>query len=278
MKMNKYLIGLLFFIVPKAFAVEIKVSDKFPTLVELSGKITKVSFGNGPKEYAANVEGRFLELKAKSAKTSTTTITIYYIENEGKKSSKINVFFGDISYTSERQEIYDLTLPYTGSVKSKEDDLSYMEVSDVIGPDLKKAISYIEKAEPVLRRFSKKEGKVTCSLTNMVSTGSHILLKFCIFNESPFDYEVSNCYFVHNDTHKKNIKTLVNPKKIVVSSLEHTYAVFAIDKKLCKQGILAFFEEHNGNRNMVIPIPIRALLNIPRLQTSIKIKSKDTHA
>ncbi len=82
--MNKIFIGILFFIIPKAFAMEIKVSDRFPTLMELDGKITKVSFGNGMKEYVANVEGRFLALKAKTAQTAATTITIYYIRPSAK--------------------------------------------------------------------------------------------------------------------------------------------------------------------------------------------------
>lgn len=257
---------MLFFLVTKAFAMEIKVSDKFPTLVELGGKITKVSFGSGSKEYVANVEGRFLELKAKAAKTATTTITIYYIENEGKKNTKTNVFFGDLSYAPERQEIYDLTSPYTSSVKDKNGSLSAMEVEDNITPELKKALVFIEKEPPVLRRFSKKEDKITCSLTNMVSTGSDILLKFCIINASPFDYEIEDCYFSFNDKQKKRIKTNVKPRKITVPPGEHTYAVFAIDKKLSKKGILAVFEEHNGNRHIIIKISNRALLNTPRLK------------
>ncbi|WP_339043815.1 hypothetical protein [Cardinium endosymbiont of Tipula unca] len=56
----------------------------------------------------------------------------------------------------------------------------------------------------------------------MVGTGSDILLKFCIINESPFDYEIEDCYFTFNDKQKKKIKAYVRPKKITVPSGEHT--------------------------------------------------------
>ncbi|WP_339044342.1 hypothetical protein [Cardinium endosymbiont of Tipula unca] len=46
-----------------------------------------------------------------------------------------------------------------------------MEMEDHVTPELKKALTCIEQEQPILRRFSKKEDKITCALTNNVSFG-----------------------------------------------------------------------------------------------------------
>ncbi|TSJ81145.1 MAG: hypothetical protein NMK33_01320 [Candidatus Cardinium sp.] len=86
--------SLFIFLVPyfPVFALDIKVSDQYPILLELNGTIEKISFGNGDKEYVSKEGGRFLEVKAKHPKTGKTTITVFYLSNEGKKMKRLMYF------------------------------------------------------------------------------------------------------------------------------------------------------------------------------------------
>lgn len=182
-----------------SFAVNIKVTDQYPTLIELSGTIEKVSFGNGDKEYVAKEEGRFLEIKAKSPQTSKTTITVFYLLNEGKKNEIVDVFFGTVSYDSGIQPLYDLT-----KNKAKKTNEGW-DMEEPLNETLTEAIEYIEKAPPNVKRFYQTKQKISCLLSNMISTGEEIILKFVFKNQSPYNYKIGKVYFLVNNKDKTTI-------------------------------------------------------------------------
>lgn len=243
------------------FALNIKVSDQYPTLLELSGTIEKISFGNGDKEYVSKEEGRFLEVKAKHPKTSKTTITVFYLSNEGKKNEKVDVFYGTVSYDAGIQPMYDLT-------HNKLKDMEEAEKWDTDEPlpeSLTEAIAYVSQEQPNIKRFHQTKQKVSCFLSNAVSTGEEIVLKFVLRNGSPYNYKVGRVYFLGNNKDKTAIPIKLKSKRMVVAPGEILSMVFVIKHKIEKSGIIVRFEEKKGRRDLSLTLPNRLLLSIPCL-------------
>ena len=141
-----------------AFALDIKVSDQYPTLLELSGTIEKISFGNGDQEYVSKEEGRFLEVKAKHPGTSKTTITVFYLSNEGKKNEKVDVFYGTVSYDAGIQPMYDLTQHKVKQIEEAEK----WDTDEPLTESLTEAIEYVSQGQPNIKRFHQTKQKVSC--------------------------------------------------------------------------------------------------------------------
>ncbi|TSJ80508.1 MAG: hypothetical protein NMK33_03325 [Candidatus Cardinium sp.] len=156
MKKSSFLIFLMFYYT--SFALNIKVSDKYPTLLELSGTIEKISFGNGDQEYVSKEEGRFLEVKVKHPGTSKTTITVFYLSNEGKKNEKVDVFYGTVSYDAGIQPMYDLTHHKVKQIAKEEK----WEIDGPLTESLTKALAYVAQEESNIRRFHQTKQKVGC--------------------------------------------------------------------------------------------------------------------
>lgn len=264
----------LFFFVLRAFsslALDLKVSDQYPTLLALGGTIEKVSFGNGNKEYVANQEGRFLEVKAKRPHTSKTTITIYYLTHEGKKAERIDVFFGTVSYDPGIQPLYDLTKNVSHS------KIAHVEAADPISETLSEVIDYIAHQEPIIKRFARTRQKITCTLSNMISTGNEIVLKFIFKNNSPYNYQVGKHYFVVNNREKMQITPKIKPSNMVLAPGALVPMIFVIEYKVAKEGLIAHFEEKNGSRDISLKLPNCLLLNIPFWQPAEKDIPKEKH-
>lgn len=213
MKKSSLLIFFLWMFYTDSFALDIKVSDQYPTLIELSGTIEKISFGNGDQAYVSKEEGRFLEIKAKHPGTSKTTITVFYLVNEGKKNEKVDVFYGTVSYDAEIQPMYDLT---HHKVKETE-EASKWDTEESLSEALTEAIAYVEQAQPNIKRFHQTKQRVSCFLSNAVSTGEEIVLKFILKNNSPYNYKVGGVYFVGNNKDKTTIPITLKPKHMVVA-------------------------------------------------------------
>lgn len=243
------------------FALDIKVSDQYPTLLELSGAIEKISFGNGDKEYVSKEEGRFLEVKAKHPGTSKTTITVFYLSNEGKKNEKVDVFYGTVSYDAGIQPMYDLTQHKIKQTEEAEKWDTYEPLTE----SLTEAIEYVSQEQPNIKRFHQTKQKVSCFLSNAVSTGEEIVLKFILRNSSPYNYKVGSVYFVGNNKDKTAIPIKLKPKRMVVAPGEIIPMIFVIKYKVEKSGIIVRFEEKKGRRDLSLNLPNRLLLSIPCL-------------
>ena len=243
------------------FALDIKVSDQYPTLLELSGTIEKISFGNGDQEYVSKEEGRFLEVKAKHPGTSKTTITVFYLSNEGKKNEKVDVFYGTVSYDAGIQPMYDLT---QHKVKQIEEGEKW-DTDEPLTESLTEAIEYVSQEKPNIKRFHQTKQKVSCFLSNAVSTGEEIVLKFVLRNSSPYNYKVGSVYFVGNNKDKSAIPIKLKPKRMVVAPREVLPMIFVIKHKVEKTGIIVRFEEKKGRRDLSLNLPNRLLLSIPCL-------------
>jgi len=264
MKRNSFLIFFLWMFYFESSALNIKVSDQYPTLIELSGTIEKISFGNGDKEYVSKEEGRFLEIKAKRPGTSKTTITVFYLVNEGKKNEKVDVFYGTVSYDASIQPMYDLT-----HHKVKE-ETSKWDTEEPLSEALTEAIAYVEQEQPNIKRFHQTKQKVSCFLSNAVSTGEEIVLKFILKNNSPYNYKVGGVYFFGNNKDKTTIPVILKPKRMVVAPGEMLPMVFVITHKVEKSGIIVRFEEKKGRRDLSLNLPNRLLLSVPCLIKALK--------
>lgn len=264
MKKSSLLLFLIFYF--PSFALNIKVSDQYPTLMELGGTIEKISFGNGDKEYVSKEEGRFLEIKAKHPGTSKTTITVFYLSNEGKKNEKVDVFYGTVSYDSGIQPMYDLT-----HHKVKEiEELSKWDSDALLTESLTEAIAYVEHSAPTIKRFHQSKQKVSCFLSNAISTGEELVLKFMVQNHSPYNYKVGGVYFVGNNKDKTSIPIKLKPKHTVVSPGEALPMIFVVGHKVENSGIIVRFEEKKGRRDISLTLPNRLLLSIPCFMKAIK--------
>ncbi len=167
MKKNSFLpfcIWLMAYV--PTLAVNIKVSDQHPTFIALRGSIDTVYFGSGNQEYVFKEKGRFLHIRAKHPGTSTTNITIFYIDNEGKKNERLNAFYGTISYDAAIQPMYDLTNDNVKGIESSEKS----DIEEPLTELLTEALAYLEKAPQTIRRFSQTKQKVSCTLVNAIST------------------------------------------------------------------------------------------------------------
>lgn len=244
-----------------SFALNIKVSDQYPTLLALNGRIERISFGNGHQEYVSKVEGRFLEIKAKHPGTSKTTITIFYLSNEGKKNEKTDVFYGTVSYDAGIQPMYDFT---HHKVKNTEEAEKW-DTDEPLTESLTEAIEYVSHEQPNIKRFHQTKQKVSCFLSNAVSTGEEIVLKFVLSNSSPYTYKVGSVYFVGNNKDKTAIPIKLKPKRMVVAPGEIIPIIFVIKHKVEKTGICVRFEEKKGRRDLNLTLPNRLLLSIPCL-------------
>ncbi|AXI24621.1 hypothetical protein CE557_837 [Cardinium endosymbiont of Sogatella furcifera] len=259
MKHSSLLLFLIFYF--PVFALNIKVSDQYPTLLEFSGTIEKISFGNGDQEYVSKEEGRFLEVKAKRPGTSKTTVTVFYLVNEGKKNEKIDVFYGTVSYDAGIQPMYDLT---HHKVKQIE-ELEKWDTDEPLTESLIEAIEYVSQDQPNIKRFHQTKQKVSCFLSNAISTGEEIVLKFVLKNSSPYNYKVGSVYFLGNNKDKTAIPIKLKPKRMVVVPGEIVPMTFVIKHKVEKSGIVVRFEEKKGRRDLSLTLPNRLLLSIPCL-------------
>ena len=259
MKQIKGIMLLLLASMLASFTLDIKVSDQYPTILELNGTIEKVSFGNGNKEYVANQEGRFLEIKARRPATSKTSITIYYLNNEGKKNERIDLFFGTISYDPAIQPLYNLTKDM--SDKQVSDNIITSE--EPISKNLSDVIAYIEQHPPMVRRFARTKHKISCTLSSMISTGDAIVFKFVFKNNSPYNYQIGESYFVVNNKEQSIITPTIKPSNRSLAPGEMAVMIFVIAYKVKKEGLVAHFEEKNGARDISIPLPNPLLLRIP---------------
>ncbi|TSJ80104.1 MAG: hypothetical protein NMK33_06240 (plasmid) [Candidatus Cardinium sp.] len=242
-----------------AFALDIKVSDQYPTLLELSGTIEKISFGNGDQEYVSKEEGRFLEVKAKYPGTSKTTITVFYLSNEGKKNEKVDVFYGTVSYDAGIQPMYNLTNHKVQEIEEAEK----WDTDEPLTESLTEAIEYVTQEQPNIKRFHQTKQKVSCFLSNAISTGEEVVLKFVLKNNSPYNYKVGGVYFVGNNKDKTAIPIKLKPKRMVVAPGEIVPMIFVIKHKVEKSGIVVRFEEKKGRRDLNLTLPNRLLLSIP---------------
>lgn len=260
MKKNSFLLFFLWLMIyVPALAVNIKVSDQYPTLLALSGRIEKISFGNGHQEYVAKEEGRFLEVKAKHPKTSTTTITVFYLSNEGKKNEKIDVFYGTVSYDSGIQPMYDLTIHKAKEIASSEK----WDIDEPLTETLSEALAYIDESSANIKRFYQVKQKVRCTLANALSTGNDIILKFMVQNHSPYTYKLGKVYFLMNQKDKTPIPVRLKPKRVVVEPGQTVPMIFVVTHKVEQSGIIVRFEEKRGRRDLSLKLPNRLLLNIP---------------
>ena len=266
MRKSSFLIFCLCMFYAPSFALDIKVSDQYPTLIELSGTIEKISFGNGDQEYVSKEEGRFLEIKAKHSGTSKTTITVFYLSNEGKKNEKVDVFYGTVSYDAGIQPMYDLTHHKVKDI----DEASKWDTDEPLTETLTEAIEYVSQEQPNIKRFYQTKQKVSCFLSNAISTGEEIVLKFMLKNDSPYNYKVGIVYFIGNNKDKITIPIKLKPKRMVVSPGEIVPMVFVVKHKVEKSGIVVRFEEKKGRRDLIMTLPNRLLLSIPCLMKELK--------
>ena len=184
-KLINPLVYFIFFSVP-CFALEVKVSERYPTLLELDGTIEKVSFGSGDKEYVASIEGRFLEIKAKKGQTSLTTLTIYYTGNEGKKHQRLEVLRCILHYDPAIHPVYRLT------PTPRDDQENHLCLS----PIFSSIVQYMESHPATIRRLSTKKQKMHCMVRSMISTGRDLVVQFVLWNHSPYRYQLGEHYFL----------------------------------------------------------------------------------
>ena len=102
-------------------------------------------------------------------------------------------------------------------------------------------------------------------MSNAVSTGEEIVLKFVLRNSSPYNYKVGSVYFLGNNKDKTAIPIKLEPKRMIVAPGEVLPMIFVIKHKVEKSGIIVRFEEKKGRRDLSLNLPNRLLLSIPCL-------------
>ncbi|CCM10640.1 exported protein of unknown function (plasmid) [Cardinium endosymbiont cEper1 of Encarsia pergandiella] len=267
MKKNSFLLFCIWLMayVP-TLAVNIKVSDQHPTFIALRGSIDTVYFGSGNQEYVFKEKGRFLHIRAKHPGTSKTNITIFYIDNEGKKNERLNAFYGTISYDAAIQPMYDLTNDNIKGIESSEKS----DIEEPLTELLTEALAYLEKAPQTIRRFSQTKQKVSCTLVNAMSTGDAIILKFVLENRSPYSYKLGKSYFLVNQKEKTPIPIILKPKRVVVEPGHTECMTFVLEYKADKSGMLIRFEEKQGRRDLSINLSSNLLTNLPCFREEAK--------
>lgn len=242
-----------------SFGVNIKVSHQHPTFIAIRGSIDTVYFGSGHQEYVFKEKGRFLHIRAKHPGTSTTNITIFYIDNEGKKNEKLNAFYGTVSYDASIQPMYDLTNDKVKGVESSEQ----WDTEEPLTEVLTESLAYLEKAPQTIRGFSQTKQKVSCTLVNAISTGESIILKFSLENRSPYSYKLGKAYFLVNQKEKTPIPIILKPKRVVVEPGQTACMTFVLEHKADKFGMMIRFEEKKGRRDLNLNISSNLLTNLP---------------